>query len=394
MFPKLEGPLSTRMTFKGRKMLIWSLNDYLGLGNHPEVRATDTEATQKWGLAYPMGSRMLTGNTDYHEALEGQLADFVDKEAALLVNYGYQAVFSIIDALVDRKDVIVYDSESHASIVDGVRLHIGKRFVYQHNDIESLQQQLERAEKITKETGGGILVITEGVFGMRGDLGCLQEIVALKSDYNFRLFVDDAHGFGVMGKQGSGIMEEFNISKQVDLYFATFAKAMACIGGFVAGSKEVIRFLRYNLRSQIFAKSLPLPIVIGAQKRLDLLRTHPEYRAQLWETALALQSGFCDHGFDIGKTKSPITPVYLKSGDIQSYNLILDMRINYNIFCSGVIFPVVPRNVILLRMIPTASHTLADVQETIDCFIQIKEKLANKIYASMQPEDMKMLISN
>ena len=395
MFAKLEGPIGPRMIFKGKEMLTWSLNDYLGLANHPEVRKTDEEAAKEWGLAYPMGARMLTGNTDEHEILEQELAAFVNKEAAYLVNYGYQAVLSIIDALVDRNDVIVYDAESHGCIVDGVRLHVGKRFVYNHNDMQSFEQQLIRATRIIKKTGGGILVVTEGVFGMRGALGKLKEILAFKSKYSFRLLIDDAHGFGVLGKRGAGIMELLDIENEVDLYFSTFAKGMACVGGFVAGKKEIIQYLKYNMRSQIFAKSLPLAIVLGIRKRLSLIQAHPEYKEKLWTIVDAIQDGFRKNGFNIGNTEAPVTPVYLKGGSVyEAYNLILDLRAHHRIFCSGIMFPVVPRGVILLRIIPTAAHSLQDVEETISSFVKVKDKLDRKFYVSMNPEISEISISS
>ena len=380
MFPKLEGEIAPRMIFRGTKVLTWSLNNYLGLANHPEVREVDAKAAAEWGLAYPMGARIMSGNTEYHEQLETDLAEFVNKEAGLLLNYGYQGILSIIDTMVDRKDVIVYDAESHACIIDGVRLHMGKRFVYPHNDIESLEKQLHRAEKICKETGGGILVITEGVFGMSGHVGNLKAIVALKDNFSFRLLVDDAHGFGTMGKTGAGVPEDMNVQKDVDLFFSTFAKSMASIGAFVAGDKKVIEFLRFNIRSQIFAKSLPLPIVIGNLKRLELLRTKPELKAKLWNIVNSLQSGLRERGFNLGTTISPVTPVFLSGGIVEAGNLIVDIRETYRIFCSVVIYPIVPKDVIMLRLIPTAAHTLEDVNETIAAFEAIGDKLQTGKY--------------
>lgn len=380
MFPKLEGEIAPRMTFRGTKVLTWSLNNYLGLANHPEVREVDAKATEEWGLAYPMGARIMSGNTVYHEQLENELAEFVHKEAGLLLNYGYQGIMSIIDTMVDRKDVIVYDAESHACIIDGVRLHMGKRFVYPHNDIESLEKQLHRAEKICKETGGGILVITEGVFGMSGHVGNLIDIVALKDKFSFRLLVDDAHGFGTMGKTGAGVPEEMNVENGVDLLFSTFAKSMASIGAFIAGDKTVIEFLRFNIRSQIFAKSLPLPIVIGNLKRLELLRTRPELKANLWKIVNSLQSGLRERGFNLGTTKSCVTPVFLSGGIVEAGNLIVDIRETYRIFCSVVIYPIVPKDVIMLRLIPTAAHTMEDVNETIAAFEAISDKLQTGKY--------------
>jgi len=384
MFPKLEGEIGPRMSFMGKEVLAWSLNNYLGLANHPEVRKADADAAAEWGLAYPMGARMMSGNTKYHDELEQNLADFVGKESGLLLNYGYQGVLSIIDALVDRKDVIVYDAESHASIIDGVRLHMGKRFVFPHNDIENLTKQLERATKLTKETNGGILVITEGVFGMSGNLGKLNEIVALKEKYQFRIFVDDAHGFGTMGATGAGACEELGCQDDIDVYFSTFAKSMASIGAFVAGSKEITHFLKYNLRSQIFAKSLPMPLVIGALKRLELLRDDPTHKERLWTIVTALQGGLREKGFNIGTTQSPVTPVVLNGTVGEAAAMIHDLRENFSIFCSAVIYPVVPKGTIILRLIPTAVHSLADVDETIAAFEAIKGKLASGEYKNAE----------
>ena len=366
--------------FQGKEVLTWSLNNYLGLANHPEVRQADAQAAADYGMAYPMGARMMSGNTKYHEELEQQLADFVGKEAAYLLNFGYQGVLSIIDALVDRKDVIVYDAECHACIIDGVRLHMGKRFVYNHNDIESLEKQLQRATKLVSETGGGILVITEGVFGMTGNLGALQEVVALKEKYQFRLLVDDAHGFGTMGATGAGTAEELGVMDQVDVYFSTFAKSMAGIGAFVAGDAPVILFLKYNMRSQIFAKSLPMPMVIGSLKRLEMLRDEPEHKNKLWTIVNALQNGLKEKGFSIGTTKSPVTPVVLNGTVGEAATLSRDLRENYGIFCSVVIYPVVPKGMIILRLIPTAAHSLEDVAITIKAFEAIKDKLTSGEY--------------
>ena len=382
MFPKLEGEINPRMKFKGKTVLTWSLNNYLGLANHPEVRKVDAEAAAEFGLGYPMGARMMTGNSVYHEQLERELADFVSKETAMLLNYGYQGIMSVIDALVDRKDVIVYDAESHACIIDGLRMHMGKRFVFPHNDIENLQKQLERAEKLTKESGGGILVITEGVFGMSGNMGNLQDIVALKDRYNFRLLVDDAHGFGTMGATGAGAGEEQGVQDGIDIYFSTFAKSMASIGAFIAGDNDIITHLKYNVRSQIFAKSLPMPLVIGNLKRLELLRNNPKHKEDLWTIVNAIQNGFKENGFNIGTTQSPVTPVFLhgNGGTYEAAAMVKDLRNNMNIFCSMIIYPVVPKGVIMLRIIPTAVHTMDDVNETLDAFKVIKSKLVSGEY--------------
>ena len=374
-FPKLEGEISNRMMFRGKERLVWSLNNYLGLANHPEVRKADADAARDWGMAYPMGARMMSGQTKYHEQLERELADFVMKEDAYLLNFGYQGMVSAIDALVNRHDVIVYDSDSHACILDGVRLHMGKRFVYPHNNIESLEKQLQRATKLAEAQGGGVLVITEGVFGMSGVQGSLKDIIALKKKYSFRLFVDDAHGFGTLGKTGAGAGEEQGCQDGIDIYFGTFAKSMASIGAFVAGEADVIDFLRYNMRSQIFAKSLPMPIVIGALKRLELLKSSPELKDKLWTIVNALQDGLKKAGFDIGDTQSCVTPVYLNGTIPEATALIVDLRENYDIFCSMVVYPVVPKGIILLRLIPTAVHTLEDVNYTIETFTKIREYL-------------------
>jgi glycine C-acetyltransferase len=379
-FPKLEGEISPRMTFRGKEVLTWSLNNYLGLANHPEVRKADAEAAREWGLGYPMGARMMSGQTRYHEELEKQLASFVDKKDAFLLNYGYQGMVSIIDALVWRNDVIVYDSESHACILDGVRLHMGKRFVYAHNDMESLRKQLQHATKLAEKQGGGILVITEGVFGMSGDLGKLDEITAQKKEFNFRLLVDDAHGFGTIGPSGAGTPEYFGVQNQVDLHFATFAKAMAGIGAFVASDPETCYFLRYNMRSQTYAKSLPMPMVIGAMKRLELLRSKPEIKEKLWTIVRALQSGLRKEGFDLGRTNSCVTPVYLKGGVAEATNLVVDLRENYGIFCSPVIYPVIPKGELILRLIPTATHSLEDVEITLEAFKAVRSKLEAGAY--------------
>ena len=380
MFPKLEGDIAPRMKFRGNEVLTWSLNSYLGLANHPEIRQADAEAAEQWGLAYPMGARMMSGNTHKHDELEENLAAFVKKESAMLLNYGYQGILSIIDALVDRKDIIVYDAESHACIIDGVRLHMGKRFVFPNNDIPNLEKQLERATRMAKETGGGILVITEGVFGMSGTMGNLKDIVALKEKYEFRLLVDDAHGFGTMGPNGAGAGEEQGVQEGVDLYFSTFAKAMASIGAFVAGDEQVIRYLRYNTRSQIFAKSLPMPFVVAGIKRLEMLKTMPELRERLWKVVNALQNGLRERGFNIGNTQSPVTPVILSGGVGEAAALAYDLRENFSIFCSVVIYPVVPKDVIMLRLIPTAAHNLDDVEETIKAFEAVKHKLETGVY--------------
>lgn len=381
-FPKLEGEISNKMFFRGKEVLVWSINNYIGLSNHEEVRRADEQASKDWGLGYPMGSRMMSGNTNYHEQLENELSSFMKKEDTILLNFGYQGIMSSIDALVDRKDVIVYDSECHACIIDGVRLHQGKRFVFPHNNIENFEKQLQRAQKITDETDGGILVITEGVFGMSGDLGKLKEITALKAKYNFRLLVDDAHGFGTMGETGYGAGEHLGCHDEIDVYFGTFAKSMASIGAFISSTEDVVEYLRYNMRSQIFAKSLPMPITIGAIKRLELLQSKPELKANLWNIANSLQSGLRKAGFDLGNTESAVTPVYLSGGVGEATNLTLDLRENFGIFCSIVTYPVVPKGVILLRLIPTAVHTLEDVNYTIESFSAIKDKLEKGEYVS------------
>ena len=380
VFPKLEGPISNRMFFNGKEVITWSVNDYLGLANHPEVRKVDAEAASEFGSAYPMGARMMSGHTELHEQLESQLADFVNKESAYVLNFGYQGILSTVDTLVGKDDVIVYDVDAHACVVDGVRLHLGKRFTYKHNDIESLEKNLQRAQKVATQTGGGILVISEGVFGMRGEQGKLKEIVALKAKYNFRFLVDDAHGFGTLGRNGAGAGEEQGIQDDIDVYFATFAKSMASTGAFIAADKEIIDYLRYNMRSQMFAKSLQMQLVKGALKRLDMLRTQPEFKAKLWENVNALQNGLKSNGFDIGNTQSCVTPVYLRGTIPEAMALVKDLREEYGIFCSIVVYPVIPRGIILLRLIPTASHTLDDVNETLEAFAGIREKLEKGVY--------------
>ena len=379
-FPKLEGEIGPHMQFNGKEHLVWSLNNYLGLANHPEVREADAKAAADYGMAYPMGARMMSGNSIHHEELENNLASFVGKEAAFLLNYGYQGMVSIIDALVDRNDVIVYDAESHACIIDGVRLHMGKRFVYQHNDVESCEKQLERATRLAEQTGGGILLITEGVFGMSGVQGKLKEIIELKKKYDFRLLVDDAHGFGTMGKTGAGTHEEQGCIDGVDVYFATFAKSMAGIGAFVAADEQIIHFLRYNMRSQTFAKALPMPMVMGLKKRFEMLKSQPELREKLWLIASTLQKGLKERGFDLGASNTMVTPVFLKGDLFEATSLTRDLRENYGIFCSIVIYPVIPKGLIVLRIIPTAAHSLEDVQRTLDAYSEMAEKLKSGYY--------------
>ncbi|MAR43278.1 MAG: 8-amino-7-oxononanoate synthase [Flavobacteriaceae bacterium] len=383
VFPKLEGPISNRMKFNGKEVITWSVNDYLGLANNPEVREIDSEAAQKFGSAHPMGARMMSGHTELHEKLEKILSDLVNKESSYVLNFGYQGILSTIDTLVSKNDVIVYDNDSHACIIDGVRLHLGKRFTYRHNDIESLEKNLIRASKVANNSDGGILVISEGVFGMRGEQGKLKEIVELKEKYKFRFLVDDAHGFGTLGKNGSGTGDEQGVQDQIDVYFATFAKSIASTGAFIAGSKEVIDFLKYNMRSQMFAKSLQSVLVYGIIKRIEMMKSRPEFKKRLWENVYSLQEGLKNRGFDIGNTQSCVTPVYLKGSIPEAMVLVKDLRENYGIFCSIVVYPVIPRGLILLRLIPTASHTIKDIEITLEAFSSIREKLNNGTYKTM-----------
>lgn len=388
-FPKLEGEINSRMKFRGKDVIVWSLNNYLGLANHPEIRKVDADAAEQWGLAYPMGARMMSGNSVHHERLEAELAAFEHKEDAILLNFGYQGIMSTIDAICGRHDVIVYDAESHACIIDGLRLHPGHRYVFKHNDIEDFEKQMERATAlIEKQKTGGILVITEGVFGMAGDQGKLKEIVALKSKYNFRLLVDDAHGFGTLGATGAGAGEAQGCQDGIDLYFSTFAKSMASIGAFLAGPRIIIDYIRYNIRSQIFAKSLPMPIVIGNLKRLDMLRTMPELKEKLWANALRLQAGLKERGFDIGATDTPVTPVYMKGGVEEATQMVMDLRENYGVFASIVVYPVIPKGHIIYRLIPSAAHTFEDIDQTLKAFSETKEKLDAGAYKSEVIPDM------
>ncbi|MDY6025916.1 aminotransferase class I/II-fold pyridoxal phosphate-dependent enzyme [Bergeyella zoohelcum] len=389
IFPRLEGPIGPRMIFQGKEVVFWSANDYIGLCNHPEVKATDAKAAAEYGMYYPMGARAMSGETDEHLALEKELAEFVQKESAYVLNFGYQGMLSTIDALVSRHDVIVYDADSHACIVDGVRMHQGKSFTYRHNDIASLEKNLERAARVATEQGGGILVITEGVFGMRGQQGKLKEICELKNKFNFRLLVDDAHGFGTLGKTGAGAGEEQGCQDQIDIYFSTFAKSMAGFGAFIAGNKEVIRYLKFNLRSQIFAKSLTMPMVIGARKRLELLRTKPEIKAKLWENVHKLQNGLKERGFNLGETNTCVTPVMMEGSPVEATLLVKDLRENFGIFTSVVVYPVIPKGMILLRLIPTASHTDAEINETLAAFEAIHDKLVSGHYKQQAEQLLK-----
>ena len=383
VFPKLEGPISNRMYFKGKKVITWSINDYLGLANLKEIRDTDADAALKFGNAYPMGARMMSGHTELHEKLEKKLSNFVEKESSYVLNFGYQGILSIIDTLVSKNDVIVYDVDSHACIVDGVRLHLGKRFTFKHNDIDSLRKNLIRAQNFVEKTGGGILVISEGVFGMRGEQGKLKEIINLKNEFKFRFLLDDAHGFGTLGKKGNGTGFEQDIQKDIDVYFATFAKSMASTGAFVSGDKEIIDFLKYNMRSQMFAKSLQSALVYGAIKRLDLIIQNPLYKEKLWNNVNDLQNGLVEKGFDIGNTQSCVTPVYLKGTIPEAMVLVKDLRENYGIFCSIVVYPVIPKGMILLRLIPTATHTKEDIDITLDAFSKIRKKLQDGVYTRL-----------
>ncbi|MBL7719062.1 MAG: aminotransferase class I/II-fold pyridoxal phosphate-dependent enzyme [Flavipsychrobacter sp.] len=384
-FPKLEGEIGNRMMFQGKEKIVWSLNNYLGLANHPEVRKADAQAAADYGMAYPMGARMMSGNSNNHDRLERELAEFMGVEDTMLFNFGYQGMVSTIDSLCGRHDVVVYDAESHACIIDGLRMIPSHRYVYKHNDVADCEKQLQRATEMVKKTGGGILVITEGVFGMSGNQGRIKEIAELKAKYDFRLFVDDAHGFGTMGKTGAGIGEEQGCMDQIDIYFSTFAKSMASIGGFLAAKKSILKFLRYNMRSQVFAKSLPMPIVVGNLKRLELLRTHPELKAKLWHNVNRLQNGLRERGFDIGTTNTPVTPVVMKGGLFDATQLIFDMRENYNIFCSVVVYPVIPKGLIILRIIPTAAHTDEDIDITLTAFSELRQKLEDKVYPQEMP---------
>ncbi len=383
-FPKLEGEIAPRMMFRGKEVLTWSLNNYLGLANHPEVRKADAQAAAQYGMAYPMGARMMSGQTAKHEELERELAAFVGKPDAFLLNYGYQGMVSVIDAICGRNDVIVYDAESHACILDGVRLHMGKRFVFLHNNMDSLRKQLTHATRLAEKQKGGVLVITEGVFGMAGDMGKLDEIAALKDEFEFRLLVDDAHGFGMMGATSAGTGEHFGVQDKIDLYFATFAKAMAGIGAFIACDTDICYYLRYNMRSQTYAKSLPMPMVIGALKRLELIRTKPELKEKLWTVVENLQKGLREAGFDLGRTNSAVTPVFMKGGIFEATNMVYDLRENYGIFCSMVVYPVIPKGEIILRLMPTATHTLEDVKVTVEAFKKVREKLENGKYSKTE----------
>ncbi len=388
-FPKLEGELGPHMTFRGKEVLVWSLNNYLGLANHPEIRKVDADAARDWGMAYPMGARMMSGQTKYHEQLENELSDLMQKEDTYLLNFGYQGCMSCIESLLSRHDVLVYDSECHACMIDGARLHMGKRFVFQHNDMDSFDKQLENARKVAAQTGGGILVMTEGVFGMAGDQGKLKEIVARKSTYNFRLFVDDAHGFGQLGETGRGTADAQGVHDQVDVYFGTFAKAMATIGGFISGPADIMMYMRYNMRSQVYAKSLPMPIVIGALKRLEMMRTRPEFNEKLWTITRALQNGLRDVGMDLGKTNSCVTPVYMRATVPEATHVVVDLRENYGIFCSIVVYPVIPKGEMLLRLIPTAAHSIEDVERTVKSFVAVSARLKAGEYSKETIPSMK-----
>lgn len=392
MYPRLEGELGPHMIFNGKPVLNWSLNNYLGLANHPEVRKEDARAAAEWGLAYPMGARMMTGHTRYHEKLERIFADFEKKEDAFLFNFGYQGIFSAIDSLVTRHDVIVYDAECHACLLDGVRLHIGSKYKYRHNNIDDCDKVLARACAEAEAQGGGVLLITEGVFGMTGALGKLDKIVGLKQKYNFRIFIDDAHGFGLCGPHGRGTSEQLGVMDGIDLYIGAFAKSMASIGGFIAGPRSVINYLRYNMRSQMYAKALPMPLVLGNIKRMEIIDS-PEgddLRRKCWAITHAIQDGFRKEGFDIGEAEACVTPVHIKGGTAQATKMAKDLRENYGIFCSMVIYPVIPKGMVIFRIVSTAAHTMEDVEETLAAFKAIKMKLDAGEYDGDDIAEMKI----
>ena len=393
-FPKLEGELGPHMKFNGQDVLCWSLNNYLGLANHPEIRRVDAEAAAKWGLAYPMGSRMMTGQTHLHEELERRLAAFEKKEAAFEFNFGYQGIVSTIDSLVNRHDVIVYDAEDHACLLDGIRLHIGSKYKFRHNNIQDCERVLARACAEAEQKGGGVLLITEGVFGMTGALGILDQIAALKKKYKFRIMIDDAHGFGVMGPHGRGTSEHFGVMDEIDLYIGAYAKSMASIGGFVAGPKKIINYLRFNMRSQIYAKSLPMALVEGGLKRLEIIRSKEgdQLRQKLFTITKALQDGFRNLGFEIGPAEACVTPVQIKGGVGQASRMAVDLRENYGIFCSVVIYPVIPKGMVIFRIISTAAHSMEDVQRTLNAFTEVRAKLDAGYYDGDEGDIVDMAI--
>ncbi len=371
-FPRLEGPLGPEMKFNGKDMVVWSINDYLGIGSNEEIKKVDTEATAKYSLSAPMGARLMTGNSTEHEALEEELAEFIHKPEAMLLNYGYQGIMSVIHSLVDRNDFLIYDELSHACIVDGKQLSMADKSVFKHNDIESFKKQLYRAAA-KKKDNSSILVVTEGVFGMTGDLGILPEIIELKKEVPFRLLVDDAHGFGTLGEDGSGTGTHLGCQDGIDIYFGTFAKAAALIGAFVASEPRVIKFLRANARSQIFAKSLPLPIVVTARKRLELIKNHPEWRETLWKNTIKLREGLQKIGYNVLPSESPVTPVLTQGSTDLCTAIMRKLREEHGVFVSGVAYPVVPRGIVLIRLIPTAAHNDAHIEKTLVAFEAIKE---------------------
>lgn len=382
-FPKLEGPLGPEMKFNGKDMVVWSINDYLGVGSNEKIKQIDAEATAKYSLSAPMGARLMTGNSDEHEALEKELAAFVHKEDAQLLNFGYQGIMSVIHALVDRNDYLIYDELSHACIVDGKQLAMADKSVFKHNDIESFKKQLYRAAA-KKKDNSSILVVTEGVFGMTGDLGILPEIIKLKEEVPFRLLVDDAHGFGTLGHDGSGTGTQLECQDGIDVYFGTFAKAVALVGAFVASEPRVIQFLKANVRSQIFAKSLPMPIVATARERLKMIRQHPEWREKLWSNTLKLREGLIKIGYNVLPSESPVTPVLTQGSTDLCQDIMRIMREEHGIFVSGVAYPVVPKGVVLIRLIPTAAHNDEHIEKTLTAFEAIKgfvEAEASKISA-------------
>ncbi|MCH9633796.1 MAG: 8-amino-7-oxononanoate synthase/2-amino-3-ketobutyrate coenzyme A ligase [Chlamydiae bacterium] len=377
--PILEGPLGPHMTFNGQKMIVWSINDYLGLAGHPEPTARAKEVLEAFGTAYPMGARLMSGFTQNHQTFEAKLAKFAQKESALLFNYGYLGVLGVITSIMGPRDTVIIDHDSHACIVDGAKLATTRRNqfrVFRHNDMDHLEKILK---SINQDRKGGILIVTDGIYGMTGEVAPLKEICALKEKYNARLLVDDAHGIGIMGATGRGTGEHLGVQDKIDLYFSTFAKCFAGIGGFVAGDKEIIEHITWNARPVIFAKNLPLIYSDSLSATLDVIEREPERREKLWEIATYMQRRFKEEGFDIGNTTSPITPVFLSISGLEAIkDAIHILREEFHIFASGVMYPVVPRGVFLLRLVPSCRHTFDDVNKTIEAFIQIKERIIKK----------------
>lgn len=370
---ELKGKVSNRMIFDNKEYIIWCLNDYLGLMHHPESIEAAAQATTQYGPSYPHSVRLTIGHSSAHDYLEQQLNTLMGYEDSMLVNLGYQGFMSIIDALTDRHDTIIYDQKCHACLIDGVRLHNGRKFAFKHNDINHLETQLQRARKTHNSKEGMIIVVVDGLYSMHGELAKLDEIVRLKKLYNFALFVDDSHAFGVFGKHGKGSPEHYGIEKEVDVYVSTFTKSFGNLGGFVSAKKPIIDFLRFATRSQIFSRSMPLPMVLSVSKNIEIFQREPERRERLWKNTNQFQEGLREMAINIGPSESPIVPIHINGNHQEGLKVFFDLR-EMGIFSYIVAYPVVEKNTCLIRMVCTHNHTTIDIEQTLHAFKELKRR--------------------